>query len=112
MNKFEYQKRKLYDYLGEDLVKTFKHNNCIIAGGCITSIFCNRDINDIDIYFRNDDDIIGTVYEIYDKYWILANTNKATLFKNSENKMVQLIHFDRFENPQDIFNTFDFTVCM
>ena len=109
---YEYQKRKLYNYLGENLVKTFKENNAIIAGGCINSIFTNRDINDIDVYFRNDDDLIEVIADVYDGYWIATHTKKATLFKNDYNKMVQLIHFKRFNNAQEIFDTFDFTVCM
>lgn len=108
---YEFQKRKLYSYLGKGLVETFKNGNVIIAGGCINSIFNNKDINDIDVYFRNDDDLIGVVAEVYDSNWILAHTKKATLFKKGD-KLVQLIHFKRFNTPQDIFDTFDFTVCM
>ena len=109
---YEFQKRKLYNYLGKDLVETFKNSNVIIAGGCINSIFTNKDINDIDVYFRNDDDIVVSVNEIYDNYFILTHTKKATLFKRGVDKLVQLIHFKRFENAQEIFDTFDFTVCM
>lgn len=109
---YEYQKRKLYSYLGDDLVDTFKANNVIIAGGCINSIFNNKDINDIDTYFRSNDELINVICEIYDNYWVLSNTNKALLFKNDKEKMIQLIHFRKFNNAEEIFNTFDFTVCM
>lgn len=109
---YEFQKRKLYDYLGEDLVEIFKSNNVIIAGGCINSIFNNKEINDIDTYFRCDDDIINVIYEIYESYWVLSNTKKAILFKNDKERLIQLIHFRRFDNAEEIFNTFDFTVCM
>jgi hypothetical protein len=108
---YEFQKRKLYNYLGKGLVETFKNGNVIIAGGCINSIFTNKDINDIDVYFRSDDDLVDVVADVYDSNWILAHTKKATLFKKGE-KLVQLIHFKRFKNAQEIFDTFDFTVCM
>lgn len=108
---YEFQKRKLYNYLGKGLVETFKNGNVIIAGGCINSIFTNKDVNDIDVYFRNDDDLVSVVANVYDGNWILAHTKKATLFKKGE-RLVQLIHFKRFQDAQEIFNTFDFTVCM
>lgn len=107
-----FEKNKLYAYLGESLIEILKKYNACVAGGTITSIFCNKEINDVDIYFRNKQDagdFIGEV--IKNKDWIISHTNKATSFFC--NRIVcQVIHFDYFDSPEDIFNKFDFTVCM
>jgi hypothetical protein len=107
-----FEKNKLYAFLGERLVDLFKGYKAIVAGGTLTSLFSNRDINDIDLYFRNEEDAIGFVSQIMnDGAWVVSNTKKATqLMYNDVN--VQVIHFQFFKSPEDIFNTFDFTSCM
>ena len=112
-NKFE--KLKLYDYLGSYLVELFTIYKAYVAGGAITSLFCNREINDIDVYFRNKEDYIGFIREIYDNSCLMTHTNKATLFVHgtgNTNVKLQLIRFDFFDNAEKIFEKFDYTVCM
>lgn len=108
---FKYEKNKLKTYLGEKLYNQLKYSKAIVAGGTITSIFCNREINDIDVYFKNKEDCASFLIEIADSKWILAKTEKAFLFKHDKID-VQAIFFKYFENVKDIFNAFDFTVCM
>ncbi|MEC1259989.1 hypothetical protein P9D34_05915 [Bacillus swezeyi] len=50
---YQFEKNKLYAYLGKDLVKSLKKFEVIVAGGAITSLFNNKAINDIDLYFRS-----------------------------------------------------------
>jgi len=109
---FQFEKNKLYNYLGEDLVEALKKHNAFVAGGAITSLFCNREINDVDVYFRNEDSLINFLTDNWDsRMWVVSHTKKATLFTYDRTK-IQLIHFRYFNNPQEIFDTFDFTVCM
>ena len=106
-----FEKNKLKNYI-EGLFPTLKKYKAIIAGGAITSIFCNRDINDIDIYFKCKEDAGNFIGEmIEDRNWIISHTNKATAFQYN-NVTYQVIHFDYFKSPQEIFDKFDFTVCM
>lgn len=109
---FEFEKKKLYSYLGEDLVRTLKHYKGIVAGGTLTSLFCNREINDIDLYFRSSELAIKFFEEVWEESrWVVSHTKKATqLVYNDVN--VQVIHFDYFDSAQEIFETFDFSVCM
>lgn len=113
---YQFEKNKLYNYLGEEIVEYLKKYNTIVAGGSITSLMCNREINDIDVYFRSEKDLIDFIYEIWGSHnWVSALTKKATLmnFKVGFNEVnLQMIHFDYFDTVQDVFNTFDFTVCM
>lgn len=107
------KRKKLYNYLGDDLVEALKDNECFIAGGTITSLFCNREINDIDIYFRSQKHLINFIEDIWGSgHWIIAHTDKATLIKWDTDVELQFIHFNYFTNAEDIFKTFDFSVCM
>jgi hypothetical protein len=91
--------------------------DAIIAGGAITSAFCNRDVNDLDIYLRSEDDFFGLITELYSESnftLICANmTNRSILFRDKETKQdVQLIVYKFFPTVEDIFNDYDFTVNM
>ncbi len=107
----EFEKNKLKEYLGDKLYDILKKYNCIIAGGSICSIFTNRDINDIDVYFRSKDDISRLLLNEMSGYYVLCATQKAILMKY-DSKEVQFIHFKYYEKAEDIFETFDFTICM
>lgn len=107
----KFQRQKLYNILGNPLVTLFKQCNVIVAGGAITSIFCNRDIVDIDVYVRSEKDLVALVSRLYRDYAVLCHTSKATLFINGTTQ-VQVIHIGYFESAEDIFVNFDFTVCM
>lgn len=107
-----FEENKLINYLGESLVELLQKYKMIVAGGAITSIFTNRDINDVDIYARNEEDLIGFLEEFWDKKdVVVSSTKKATQFKYNE-LVVQVIHFSYFDEPTQIFDSFDFTVCM
>lgn len=108
-----FEKNKLYNYLGTSLVNTLKQQKAYIAGGTITSIFSNNPVNDIDLYFRDEESLAELIEEIYDDSndWVNALTSKALLVR-VDDKEIQMIHFKYFERAEDIFDTFDYTVCM
>jgi len=109
---YEFEKKKLKAYLGSNIYNSLKARQCIIAGGMITSLFCNREINDVDVYFRDNDSLECFLNEnIRNNTWILSKTDKALLINWNKLK-IQLIYFDTFDNVQDLFETFDFTACM
>lgn len=111
--KYEFEKKKLYSLLGKSLLADLKGKPVYIAGGTITSLFCNREVNDIDIYFKSEDAFIDFVTDIWEEGggWVVACTDKATLIKSGKDEY-QMIHFNYFPTANDIFDTFDFTVCM
>lgn len=111
---YEFEKKKLYAHLGKNLVSELKGQKCYVAGGTITSLFCNREINDIDIYFKSEEAFVDFVGSIWEERtgWVVASTDKATLVKSSKYNEYQMIHFKFFPKAEDIFETFDFTVCM
>lgn len=109
--KYLYEKNKLTSYIGKELYKKLKEYNAIVAGGTITSIFTNNEINDIDVYFKCKEDAAEFIIDVAKNNWILAKTDKAFLFRYGELD-VQAIYFKFFDNANEIFGTFDFTVCM
>ncbi len=109
---YQFEKNKLYAHLGKGLIDKFKERKCLIAGGLITSVFCNREINDIDVYFRDEKSCIKFVEDSWeDQEWVNILTKKSVLMKINDLD-VQLIHFKYFKTAHEIFDTFDFTVCM
>lgn len=90
----------------------FQPANCMIAGGALTSIFTNQPINDVDLYFKSKSAFIAAVREAYDDHlWCVAATDRAVTFKKG-NATIQMMHFDFFLDAHQIFDAFDFTVCM
>ena len=68
---YEFEKIKLKKYLGDTVYQMLKKYDCIIAGGSILSIFNNTEINDIDIYFRNKEDLASFLYNEMSDKWII-----------------------------------------
>lgn len=109
---FTFEKKKLKTLLGEVLYKELKKHEMILAGGAITSLFTNSEINDFDIYSRREEDVLSFLTETWEGGgFVVTHTKKATLVTIDE-KLVQLIHFNYYQNADEVFKAFDFTVCM
>lgn len=109
---YTFEKNKLKSILGDYLYNKLKKYNLVIAGGTITSLFTNSEINDLDVYGRCNEDILEFATDIIENSgWIVSHTKKATQF-TYENNLVQLIHYSHYEDIDTLFNSFDFTVCM
>jgi hypothetical protein len=112
-NRYTYEKNKLLDLVGDDLAELMKTHKCFIAGGAITSIFTGAEINDLDVYFRDEKSCVAFVKHCWeDSIGRVNMLTKKSILMRSNDQDVQLIHFDYFNTAQDIFNTFDFTACM
>lgn len=107
-SKYKYERKVLENKLGTmfDILSKYK---CYIAGGTITSIFTNKEIRDIDIYFKSKKELIDFMSK--GEYFLLSATDKAFTFKIGDLEY-QAIFFDYFNSAEDIFERFDFTVCM
>lgn len=89
----------------------YKHN-AFLVGGAITSIFSNSKINDLDIYFRTEDDYNNCLNELLKISRAKHESNSAVTFPRLLNIPVQLIKKVIRPTIQEIFDEFDFTVCM
>lgn len=54
------QKKQLLSLINETegLEALFKELECFVAGGAVTSVFTNKEVNDLDIYFRDQESLI------------------------------------------------------
>jgi hypothetical protein len=123
---YTHEKNKLIKHIGNnDIVVLLKQAGCFIAGGTITSLFSDKEINDIDVYFKDYKSLCFVLKNLFnvaetDEDFIdvesfaliyTHHTSKSILF-TKDGLNVQLIYFKFFNTPQEIFDTFDFTACM
>lgn len=118
--------RKLKAQMSPELWEVLADNGCMIAGGAVTSVFTNKEINDIDVYFPSVEaftKVVGEVYGTYthglDSTFDLSYTDargmhvtKKSLLILSESNDVQFIGYAFYPTAQDIFKAFDYTINM
>lgn len=112
---FTFEKNKLKAYIGDDIYNSLKKSKAIIAGGMISSLFTNKEINDVDVYFRDYSSLYLFADQTLTDNHVVSHTHKATQFikKYLDNQiLVQIIHYRTYKKVEDIFDTYDFTVCM
>ena len=109
-----------------ELWELLADQGCMIAGGAVTSVFTNKPVNDIDVYFPSQEAFTKVVTEIYGRSehtiitdfdigfgdaHVLHVTKKALLLQ-SEQQDVQLIGYQFYKNATEIFDAFDFSINM
>lgn len=123
---YQNEMKKLKGMLSEQVYNLLKENKAVIAGGAITSLFSNKEINDLDVYLPSQRAVVNvlasalgeeeyTYNEVLDSHQLIFTnmTKKSMLFVDKDTQVpVQLITFQFFDKPEEIFETFDFTVCM
>lgn len=83
-----------------------------IAGGALTSVFSNKPISDIDIYFKSKEAFEDAIFDAYDDgLWAHAASDRSITFVDN-GRVVQFIYFEFFETAEAVFDAFDFTCCM
>lgn len=116
--KNEYLQNKIKNALG-DCYYLFQKEGAFLAGGAITSLFCRAEVNDYDIYLQSKYSAARVVYDAVIENCeigcfqlrVNSKTNKSLLCSHDD-VLVQLISFQYFKSPQEIFDTFDFTINM
>ena len=94
---YQNELRKLKALVNKNVWEMFQKHNVIIAGGAITSVFCNREVNDIDVYFRNAKDYLKFVFDIFEgehRFELIVNniTDRSVLLRDKyTNQDVQLL---------------------
>jgi len=83
--------------------------NIFVGGGYLRSIIANEIINDVDVFVKTKKEAELLSYKLCsDKKDVLKTDNAYTI----KGKMViQIIHRWLFEKPEDVINSFDFTIC-
>jgi hypothetical protein len=114
----EYQREvnKLLSLMSEDTQEILKLCDAYIAGGAITSVFCNREVNDVDVYFKSQEHLYIFLQMVFDGTFALVctnYTNRSVMFRDKVTQQeVQAIVYKFFSTAEDIFNDFDYTINM
>lgn len=139
-NTFPHESDRLEGLMQEELSLAIAECGGYVAGGAITSVFTGREINDIDIYMPSVDMLekfIAICYGMYirrneqgdllevtegdsidPKPYVVMASEKSVTFsfyhksKNYGTTSFQVIAFDVFPTPQDIFDRYDYTINM
>lgn len=96
----------------------FNINGCFIAGGAIHSIVTGTTINDFDIYPKSRKDFEDLLINLIEKenFSIVNISNKAVTLECinnlNEKYIAQIIFFKFYNTAEELFKTFDFTICM
>jgi len=116
MTQYKSEIKKLQNLVSDSVWEILKECNAIIAGGAITSVFCNREVNDVDVYLRNEDDFALFIDLVFEgDFCLIANnlTNRSVLFRDKETgQHVQLIVYKFFQDIPSLFKDYDFTCNM
>lgn len=112
---FADKSKRVLEILGEEFMEILAEADAFIAGGAVLSVFTDVAVNDVDVYFK-DKQSMATAFQKLTKDFnniYLSHTDKSITLSDKETEtIVQFIHFDFFETAQEIFDCFDFTVCM
>lgn len=101
-----------------DIWVQLENHSCYIAGGAITSIFTGNSINDFDIYFRSRRDYYEFFSNLYNTITLVYCSHNALSFivndgnEESKNTVYQAVCTGYYENAEEIFNDFDYTINM
>lgn len=93
---------------------------CFIAGGAVLSKVTKTEIADYDIYPKTKEAALNACLTLRENSCFVLNiTDRAITFKcntlinnSNERTVFQVMTFDVFPAAQDIFDFFDFSVCM
>ena len=105
---FKYDLKLIDAAICDLLVKNKIH--FIVAGGCFTSQFSQKKINDIDVFFKNEENLQNAldILRNNSEYKLAFNNDwVANIFKGKEK--IQFIKKYFYENTRQVFNAFDFT---
>ena len=60
----DYIKKEIKSYLLDSVYELLKQSNAMIVGGTLTSILTRKPVNDIDVYFKSEEDFVKAILDI------------------------------------------------
>lgn len=99
--------------LPKNLIEIMKeiewHRNIFVGGGYLRAIVSGEQINDIDVFVKSEKDAELLAFKLSEKRYEMTKTENAYTVKSKI--PIQIIHRWVFDNPEDVSNSFDFTIC-
>lgn len=113
------------DCFVEDVLSVLPKDKFIVGGGAVRDLYCfnNKIPNDIDLFFRNEDDYFEVKKAIEESYSTAKFKNSSDFNTTYEcaslNKdgtidfevKIQLIKAKWYKDIKELFESFDFTLC-
>jgi hypothetical protein len=94
----------------QKLMKDPEWKNAIfIGGGYLRCTVANEPINDVDVFVKSEKEAELLAYKLCDDKRDVIKTDNAYTVKGK--LIIQIIHRWCFERPEDVSNSFDFTIC-
>lgn len=120
---YTFEKAKIKQMLGNDVYDMLKETKCVLAGGAITSLFTNKEINDFDIYFTSKESLSQVFAQAfgvsedeflspYDLIVKFATKRSMLCVDKYGQQKLQLIHYKIHDSIESIFQSFDFEHVM
>lgn len=101
---------EIVDYFNNLILNEFKDFSCWVCGGAILSYIDNRRINDIDVFFINNDEREKCMNYLIGNGGIVSSDNENTSRMLYKNKTIDVIkHY--YQTPQECADNMDFSVC-
>jgi hypothetical protein len=85
------------------------YNRVYVGGGYLRSIVSGELVNDVDVFVKNEKEAELLAFKICDDKKNIVKTDNAYTIKGK--MIIQIIHRWVFEKPEDVSDSFDFTVC-
>lgn len=85
----------------------------LAAGGFLRSIIANEKINDIDLFSPTQEEALSAAQELAmgEKIYTTDNAYSVRVGRGPRNILAQFIHRWTFTKPEDMLNSFDFTIA-
>lgn len=112
MEMYNYERKRLNDLIPEKLLGLFEEGeeSFFIAGGAITSVFTNKEINDIDIYPKTKEAKLKILEFMDSNCYVASCTDKSVYAIHSGTYDLNVVILNEYGTADDIFKSFDFSI--
>lgn len=86
-------------------------NAIYVGGGYIRAVVSGEKINDIDIFVKSKKDGELLAFKLADINKVKVHTSDNAFTVKTRPVAIQIIHRWVFDKPEDVANSFDFTIC-
>lgn len=100
-----------------DVIPCLEDVGAYLAGGAVTSVMTNREVNDLDLYFKDEKSFTAFITlwlagELGFTQVVSVTDKSLTLHDTTNGILVQAVYYKWFPTPEDVFKDFDFTINM
>lgn len=109
---------KIENCIDASILRWMQEYDVFVAGGAVNSVFSNREVNDVDLYFPSVDSFHKFMNTIIDEELVkfsFVSKKSITMIQKSERVRdfkLQAVICGWYNTVESVFDSFDFTCCM